>query len=164
MRDARRAHPQQTSPCRHLASVVVHPARLFGSPDADGFYSVQSRRRWRRRAPRKTVKPVPKNLEGLCFNCLADDHVKADCSEEAKCFICRQPGHEARECRLGHCQGRSKRARSSPRRTVPRHSARFCDEHRCPWGVECAGDTASGRLVSTGRSPSVPPGCEPSPP
>lgn len=108
--DACRSHPQPSSPQhspprRHLASVMVHPARPTGPLDADGYYQVQSCRRWRRRAPPKLTKPVPKNLVGLCFNCLAGDPIKADCVWKAKCFICKQPGHEARDCRLQLRQG-----------------------------------------------------------
>ncbi|CAD6271194.1 unnamed protein product [Miscanthus lutarioriparius] len=85
MAAARRAHPTLESvpieaPPRCRASHVGHPPRAFEELDADGFYRVRSRHRWRRRSPLKQAKPVPPALVGLCFNCLADNHVKADCT------------------------------------------------------------------------------------
>jgi hypothetical protein len=120
--DARRSHPRVSPPRGHVASAVVHPARLTGPPDVDGFYQVQSRRRWRRRAPPKPVKPVPKNLVGLCFNCLAGDHVKADYIWRARCFLYKQPGHEVRECRLDRQLG-GKHGRSASRHDARRRAA-----------------------------------------
>lgn len=71
-----------------LTSLVVHPARTSAAPDANSFrHQVQSRRqREGRRGHARAVKahcgavrPVPPNLVGLCFNCLASYHVKVDC-------------------------------------------------------------------------------------
>lgn len=78
-------------PSQRLASVVVHPPRLSGQADADGFREIVSRRRWRRRRrPRlNTRRSVPRGLEGKCFNCLSTDHVKALCRSLPRCFRCK---------------------------------------------------------------------------
>ncbi|XP_021310316.1 uncharacterized protein LOC110433049 [Sorghum bicolor] len=52
--------PASVEPPARLASVVVHPARLSAEPDADGFRTVESRKRWRRCAAQR--RPVPANL------------------------------------------------------------------------------------------------------
>jgi hypothetical protein len=62
-----------------LRSVVVLPASLSVEPDAEGFREVHSCRRWRRWFLPRVAKPVLADLVGLYFNCLDDDHVKADC-------------------------------------------------------------------------------------
>jgi hypothetical protein len=67
-------------------------------PDAEGFRLVQSRRHWRRIA--EPHRPVPSNLVGKCFNCLAGDHIKADCKFPSKCFNCKDGGHQAHDCPL----------------------------------------------------------------
>lgn len=75
-----------------LPSVATHPTRMSVEPDADGFWPVQSRRRWHQVvSPRRLV---PSNLIGKCFNCLAGDYVHADCTVPAKCFNCRDVGHQ----------------------------------------------------------------------
>lgn len=38
--------------------------------------------------PPKLARPVPLALVGLCFNCLASSHVKAECHFPARCFYC----------------------------------------------------------------------------
>lgn len=81
-----------------IRSIVVHPARLSAEPDEDGFHEVHSRRRWLRRSPPRAVKPVPEDLIDLCFNCLGNNHVKAECTFPSRCRSCRQEGHRARFC------------------------------------------------------------------
>ncbi|CAD6234865.1 unnamed protein product [Miscanthus lutarioriparius] len=129
------------------------------APDAEGFRQVQSRRRWRRVAsPRR---PVPSNLVGLCFNCLAGDHVHADCTFPAKCYNCRDVGHQARDCPLPPVAGRweGKRGRSPPRATGFRRGARR--RRSSPSRGASPADTVSAHSASTGREPSVPPVCQP---
>lgn len=112
MADGRRAyHPSPGSPPRS------HPVRPLGEPDADGFYSIRSRRLLRRRSPPRPPKPVPPELQGLCFNCLASTHVKAACRIRPRCFNCWHEGHRASACRLPLRRGLStttgaKRSRS----------------------------------------------------
>jgi hypothetical protein len=81
---------------RRVASIIIHPPRMSVQPDADGFMEVQSRRRWRH-AP-EPRRPVPPNLVGKCFNCLAEDHVRADYTFPSKCFNCKGEGHQERDC------------------------------------------------------------------
>ncbi|CAD6234888.1 unnamed protein product [Miscanthus lutarioriparius] len=129
------------------------------APDAEGFRQVQSRRRWRRVAsPRR---PVPSNLVGLCFNCLAGDHVHADCTFPAKCYNFRDVGHQARACPHPPVAGRweGKRGRSPPRASGFRWGARR--RRSSPSRGASPVDTVSAHLASTGREPSVPPVCQP---
>jgi hypothetical protein len=155
------------APAHRLRSVVVaHPARLSSEPDADGFREVHSRRRWRRRwrrwqPPRpRSSRPVPKDLVGLCFNCLRSSHIRADCGFPSRCRTCRTEGHRARHCPellsvAGAKRGRSSaraatRARGAPRRRASPARSRGVSE-----------DTVSGAFASTGRSPSMPRCCDP---
>lgn len=129
------------------------------APDAEGFRQVRSRRRWRRVAsPRR---PVPSNLVGLCFNCLAGDHVHADCTFPAKCYNCRDVGHQARDCPHPPVTGRweGKRGRSPPRASGFRRGARR--RRSSPSRGASPADTVSAHSASTGREPSVPPVCQP---
>lgn len=160
MGDARRGNGggRQLQP-RHLTSIVVHPPRMSMAPDAEGFRQVRSRRRWRRVAsPRR---PVPSNLVGLCFNCLAGDHVHADCTFPAKCYNCRDVGHQARDCPHPPVTGRweGKRGRSPPRASGFRRGARR--RRSSPSRGASPADTVSAHSASTGREPSVPPVCQP---
>ena len=120
MAAARHAHPQATSMAvspptspRRRTSPSAHSARALAVPDADGFYEVRSRRRWRRRSPLRESRLVPVELQGLCFNCLAANHVKRDCVFPVRCFNCHQEGHRSFAWPLP--PGRGKRARSPPR-------------------------------------------------
>lgn len=159
MADAQRASTPTPPPShRRLASIVVHPPRMSVEPDADGFRPVQRRRRWRRVAePRRLV---PSNLIGKCFNCLAGDHVCAECMFPSKCFNCKGKVTTSASARSHPAIGRweGKRGRSpgrSPRRQRGTRRCRSSPDHRS------AAKTAFARLVSTGRQPSVPPVCEP---
>jgi hypothetical protein len=53
-----------------------------------------------RRAVPRLARLVPPNLVGLCFNCLASDHIKAQRKFPARCQSCKQEGHRARDCGL----------------------------------------------------------------
>jgi len=115
MAAARHAHPQATSMAvspptspRRRTSPSAHSARALAVPDADGFYEVRSRRRWRRRSPLRESRPIPIELQGLCFNCLAANHVKRDCVCLVRCCNCHQEGHRSFACHLP--PGRGKRA------------------------------------------------------
>lgn len=49
--------------------------------------------------PRRPRRPVPTDLMGRCFNCLATDHVAARCTQPSRCLRCEQVGHEAKNCK-----------------------------------------------------------------
>ncbi|CAD6230183.1 unnamed protein product [Miscanthus lutarioriparius] len=151
------SRPPQRIPTR-LASIVVHPARMSIEPDADGFRRVQSRRRWRRAAV--PSRPVPRDLVGKCFNCFAEDHVRAKCTSPPRCFACREVGHQERDCSFRPVAGRCKGKRGcSPSRMPRRWSARR--RRPSPSRRASPADTASARSASTRREPSVQPVCMP---
>ena len=149
------AHQAATAsppPMARLRSVAVHPARLSAEPDDDGFREVHSRRRWRRRPSPTLARPVPPDLVGLCFNCLRDDHIRANCRFPPRCRTCRQEGHRARFCPMATFVTGAKRGRSPGiARRAPARRRRSPERWRPP-----RDDTVSARSVSTGRSPSVP--------
>lgn len=160
MADARRARQLDDAapaspPQPRLRSLVVHPARFSAEPDSDGFREVHSRR-----PSPGSPRPVPADLVGLCFNCLRDDHVKADCRFPSRCRSCHREGHrarnysEARQVLAGAKRGRSPAGAGGRRGTFRR---RHSPER---WRA-AREDTVSAHLASTGRSPSVPPCCAP---
>lgn len=160
MAAARRAHPQSTpaaaSQQSRRLSLVAHPARELVEPDADGFYEVRSYRRWSRRSPPKPSRPVPSALHGLCFNCLASTHVKANYVYPARCFNCFSEGHQAFNNPLLPRPG--KRGHSPPGGGGDGHRVvAKCSGHR----RVASDDTTSARSVSTRRSTSVPRCCAP---
>jgi hypothetical protein len=82
-----------------------------------GFTLVESRRRRLVRPMRS--RPVSATLVGLCFNCMADDHVAADCRFPSRCLNCRGTGHRVRECKCGCSPTRHvTRNREAPRRRL----------------------------------------------
>lgn len=99
-------------------SPTSHPAWALGRSDADGSYRVRSRRRWRRRSPPRPSRAVPAALVGLCFNCLANKHIKAECVFPAKCFNCRCEGHRSSVYPLPPATTGAKRGRSPPTHLV----------------------------------------------
>lgn len=154
MADARCSGAWPTTPPRRLPSIIVHLARMSVQPDTEGFQQVESRRRWRRVAA--PCRLVPSNLVGKCFNCLAGDHVRANCTFPSKCFNCKDVGHQARDCPLPLiCRWEGKRGRSPARTLGHSHDARRRRSSPSP------GDSASARSASIGREPSIPPGCQP---
>jgi hypothetical protein len=88
--------------------------------DADGFVLVQSRRRWRRHAPPhpRRQRPVQPSLVGLCFNCLAKDHIAAQCAFASRCLLCLSTVHRARNCM--HDRSRSSDRLQAPTKRGPR--------------------------------------------
>lgn len=108
------------------------------------------------------TKAVPPNLVGLCYNCLGDDHVKADCVFRSRCTNCRSECHRAKDCPFPPMtMARSgKRARSPARVAQGRRAAprRVSMTQRRPVDTS---DTASARSASTGRLPFVPRCCAP---
>ena len=137
MAAARRSHPAVVPnlppppPRRALVrggrSLPSHPARPRGQPDREGFFQVRSRRCDRRHSPpRSPPRPVPPELEGLCFNCLQPGHVKAQCRARPRCYNCWGEGHHAASCPLprssavGVKRGRSPRRSGDARRVAPR--------------------------------------------
>lgn len=102
------------------------------------------------------------DLVGQCFNCLDDDHIKADCHFPLRCRTCHEVGHRARNCPFGlPSLAGAKRGRTP----VGAGSRRWPSRRRASparWRAE-RGDTIFARSASTGRSPSVPRCCAPSP-
>jgi hypothetical protein len=113
-RPAARARPATSSRVSSAWSVPVvrlkdcpGDRRLQGiSPpsDAEGWIQVETRwsRRRRRLAERPRLplprRPVPQDLRGRCFNCLATSHRAAACRRPSCCLRCRRPGHRAADC------------------------------------------------------------------
>ena len=123
MAAARREGPRHSGAVEgRLRSVIVHPPCLASVPDVDGFRLVESRRRWRRRDPAPKSRPVPDNLVGLCFNCLASYHVHVKCTFPSRCFSCLQEGHHARDG--PRSRGAGKRGRSPARARGGTHATR----------------------------------------
>lgn len=160
MAAARRSPPpREISPRqRRTISPVAHPARASGPPDADGFHTVQSRRRWRRRSPPKQSKPVPPHLVGRCFNCMGKGHVRANCVSKSCCINCGSDCHRRKDCPFPPLVASGKRRRSPPQRPVNRCAAPrlHAEPGRRPAGSD---KVVSGRSASTGRSTSVPNCC-----
>jgi hypothetical protein len=131
---------------------------------SEGFYQVHSCRVDRHHSPLRLTKPVPSELVGLCFNCLASSHVKAVCRSLSRCYNCWVEGHRASACRLPPRQGLaailgSKRARSP---SSPRGSTQVLQRRGPAGGHSCgSADTASAETASMGRSTSVPRCCAP---
>lgn len=151
-----------TPPPRRLASIVVHPARMSAEPDTEGFREVHSRWRWRC-ATAPASRPVPADLVGKCFNCFAEDHVRADCKASARCFNCKETGHHACDCPLPPVLGCTvgKRGRSPYRAAGGTRGARRRRRASSLGRADSPADTVSGRSASTGCEPSVPRVCEP---
>lgn len=129
----------------------------------DGFFQVRSRRLERRRSPPRVSRPVPPELVGLCFNCLASSHIKAVCRYPPQCYNCWGEGHHASSCLLPARQGLAaalgtKRTRSLPSRERRRVSRRRGTPPRHSRG---SADTVSAGSASTGWSTSVPRCCRP---
>lgn len=134
---ARRSHPRGSAAViasmRRGASLVAHPTRVFEKPNEDEFYQVRSCRCWRCRSSPKPTLPVPPALDGLCFNCLASNHVKADCVFPSRCFNCRCEGHRAFACPLPLRTRVGKRERSPSQMLSEGGCATLPDlpRHRC---------------------------------
>jgi len=115
MADARRSQPP--SPPRR-ADRSAAGSRAGPLVDEDGFRTVVSRRRIcaelrrsRRPPPRR---PVPADLVGRCFNCLAFDHIASQCTQPSRCLHCEAVGHSAKNCKRPRVVNQPWRGRGRP--------------------------------------------------
>lgn len=163
-------HPREASPAhayrqpqvrqdRHApttAPVVAHPPRLGSAVDEEGFHVIESKRRWRRHPHRALTSPhpVPATLVGVCFICLASDHVAARYRLPSRCLVCKGTGHRARDCKRACSPDRA----NTP---LPPRSGRTVRPRPCPASPQHVqstdDDMISGHSCSTGRETSVPP-------
>uniref|UniRef100_A0A0D3G0H8 CCHC-type domain-containing protein n=1 Tax=Oryza barthii TaxID=65489 RepID=A0A0D3G0H8_9ORYZ len=98
------------------------PAR----PDTDPLgWQVVRRKKSKNKSASPPRRPVPKDLNGVCFNCLERGHVRAECRAPPSCFGCGQPGH-----RLEDCSQRRLRPRPRGGRSPPAGPSRQHDEDR----------------------------------
>jgi hypothetical protein len=138
------------------APVVAHPPRLGSAVDEEGFHVIESKRRWRRHPHRALTSPhpVPATLVGLCFICLASDHVAARYRLPSRCLVCKGTGHRARDCKRACSPDRA----NTP---LPPRSGRTVRPRPCPASPQHVqstdDDMISGHSCSTGRETSVPP-------
>ena len=102
MADARRRQPRSPPPARSTEAPQGR-AQVVPLVDAEGFRLVVSKRHLRegRPPPRQqpTRRPIPVDLVGRCFNCLAFYHVAACCTFPSRCLHCESEGHSARQCK-----------------------------------------------------------------
>jgi len=153
MADARRSlHGGGSVPRSHSSPVV----------DEEGFRVVVNKRRARRREGftrrHKARRPVPADLVGRCFNCLAFDHVAARCSRPSRCLRCEETGHVAKNCKRPRYPGPPLRGRGRPvRRTGPVADAAVAANSRGMGRSAGSASTASDDSASTGRAYSGPP-------
>jgi len=169
MADARRTAPPPARP--------LHPSRATRTPgsgsrpvdsrlppvDKDDFQLVVPRRRLRRdlgtfRRVAPPRRPVPADLVGRCFNCLAFDHIAARCPNPSHCLRCEEVGHSIRNCK--RARGDALPARGCgqlvrrPNRAPNAAAARSCLR---AWHSTASASTASSASGSTGRTYSRPP-------
>ncbi|KAG2559162.1 hypothetical protein PVAP13_8NG313968 [Panicum virgatum] len=153
MADARRSFRDGGSIARSRSSPVV---------DEEGFCVVVNKRRRRRSegAPRRhgVRRPVPADLVGRCFNCLAFDHVAARCSRPSRCLRCEETGHVAKNCKRPRHFGPPLRGRGRPvRRAGLFADAAVAANSRAVGRSAASASTASDDSASTGRAYSGPP-------
>ncbi|KAG2649711.1 hypothetical protein PVAP13_1NG128738 [Panicum virgatum] len=146
---------------RRSSSVAAPPSQMRGDPlvDADGFRTVVYKRRARgdTRLPRRPRRPVPADLVGRCFNCLATDHVASCCTQPSRCLRCEQVGHVARNCKRPRFPG-PPRGRGCPtRRFVPAADVTAAANIRSRCHSAASASTASSGSASTGCAYSGPP-------
>ncbi|PNT64774.1 hypothetical protein BRADI_4g32814v3, partial [Brachypodium distachyon] len=89
------------------SAAAVRPVKERLGP-AVGEWTEAKRRKTRRKAvvarPELVLpcarprQPLPKEMAGLCYNCLGDDHIKAFCPNPSRCFLCGSDRHHSREC------------------------------------------------------------------
>ncbi|KAG2621192.1 hypothetical protein PVAP13_3NG189289 [Panicum virgatum] len=141
------------------------PSRSFSPPlvDEEGFRRVVSRRRLReiaRRAPPpiRVRRPVPADLVGRCFNCLAFDHVASQCIHPSRCLRCEKVGHVAKNCKRPRFPSFPQRGRGRPvRRADLAADAAVAPNRRGVGRSAASASTASSGSASTGRDYSGPP-------
>jgi len=116
----RRYREPGSLPRRHVPLTAV-------PVDADGFTLVQSHRHGRRHAPPHPRRqwPVRPSLVGLCFNCLAGDHIAARCTFPSRCLFYLSTEHRARSYKHDRPPQRPSldRVREPPRRGLRRRAA-----------------------------------------
>jgi len=157
MADARRAPRRRPPP-----PVGETDAQLYAAPlvDAEGFQLVVNKHRLRSelRQPRRPParRPVPADLIGRCFNCLAFDHVASRCSFPSRCLRCDEVGHVAKNCKRPR-PVRGLRGRGRPVRRVHSSDAAAATRSRGVGRSAASASTASSGSASTGRPYSLPP-------
>ena len=148
MADARRPLRRDPPPPRSRSSPVV---------DDDGFTEVVNKRRLRaaNRPGRRTNpprRPIPADLVGRCFNCLAHDHVGSQCTRPSRCLRCEEEGHAARNCKRPRFPGPPRGGRGCPvRRARPAMDTVVATRSRGVGRSAASASTASSGSASTGR-------------
>lgn len=133
-------------------------------PPAPLPYDSPCARLWTAGRGRLSLRPEPPSLEaalaaqtaegcattlgGKCFNCLGEDHIRAQCVSKPCCINYGSECHRRRDCPFPPLAAPGKRPRSTPpdastRRAAPRLTR---EPRRRPTGSD---DTISGRSVST---------------
>jgi hypothetical protein len=100
--------PREPSPLETVTSSPHHKERhrrfrgLERAPETTldgGWTRVESRNSKKRRLRAlRARRPVPGDLVGRCFNCLAEDHLAASCRLGPRCFRCKALGHRSYIC------------------------------------------------------------------
>ncbi|KAF2945843.1 hypothetical protein DAI22_02g247100 [Oryza sativa Japonica Group] len=161
-----------------LLSVVVGPSvpprrsppeLPVGAKEAGGWQVVRSKKNKQQRPspppPSPPRRPVPRDLNGCCFNCLIYGDVRKDCRSPPSCFGCGESGHHVGQCRNVRrprqppprgrrqhgCQPAQVPAREGRRRSPPSRSPPH--QRRRVW-VVAGSATPPG---ATGPTPSPPP-------
>ena len=157
MADARRAPRRRPPPPVGETDAQLHATPLV---DAEGFQLVVNKHRLRSelRQPRRPParRPVPADLIGRCFNCLASDHVASRCSFPSRCLRCEEVGHVAKNCKRPR-PVRGLRGRGRPVRRVHSSDAAAATRSRGVGRSAASASTASSGSASTGRPYSRPP-------
>jgi hypothetical protein len=100
--------PSAAAARSHQAEVAKLQSVIVCGPDDDGWQRVIRKKKCQALAkaewcqPRRKVRRVLSDLIGLCFNCLAMDHIARDYPNRYCCLRCRRPGHQAQDCRRPH--------------------------------------------------------------
>jgi hypothetical protein len=100
--------PREPSPLETGTSFPHHKERhrrfrgLERAPETTlggGWTRVESRNSKKRHLRTlRARRPVPGDLAGRCFNCLAEDHLAASCRLGPRCFRCKALGHRSYVC------------------------------------------------------------------
>ena len=143
MADARRAPRRRPPPPVGETDAQLHATPLV---DAEGFQLVVNKHRLRSelRQPRRPParRPVPADLIGRCFNCLAFDHVASRCSFPSRCLRCEEVGHVAKNCKRPR-PVRGLRGRGRPVRRVHSSNAAAATRSRGVGRSAASASTAS---------------------